>query len=189
MKFLERNGIESRKLIMRYVGPFVLCVVGAAVVAAFIRAQTHPASLPGGTVVDRIVVEKSARELSVFRNGQLLKTYCVALGANPVGPKEQEGDMKTPEGLYTIDYRNPNSDFHLALHISYPSAEDVTRATARGVPAGCDIMIHGLPNGRGWIGDLHRQEDWTAGCIALTDSEIEELWRMVPDGTPIEIRP
>lgn len=189
MNFVERNRIEWRKFIVRYVGPFVLCLIVIAVLAAFFRVHSHPASLPGGTVVDRVVVEKFARQLSVFRNGQRLKTYRVALGANPVGPKQQEGDMKTPEGLYTIDYRNPKSDFHLALHVSYPSPEDVTRATARGVSAGCDIMIHGLPNGQGWIGDLHRQKDWTAGCIALTDSEIEELWRIVPDGTPIEIRP
>jgi murein L,D-transpeptidase YafK len=97
--------------------------------------------------------------------------------------------MKTPEGLYSIDYRNPHSDYHLALHISYPAPDDVKRAAARGVSAGGDIMIHGLPNGRGWIGKLHRQKDWTAGCIALTDKEIEELWRITPDGTPVEIRP
>jgi murein L,D-transpeptidase YafK len=111
------------------------------------------------------------------------------LGRNPVGPKQEEGDMKTPEGVYTIDYRNPNSDYHLALHISYPSAEDTARATARGVNAGSDIMIHGLPNGKSWIGTAHRNMDWTAGCIAITDEEIEELWRVTPEGTTIEIRP
>ena len=125
----------------------------------------------------------------MFRDGSLLKTYRVALGRNPVGAKEQEGDMKTPEGVYKIDYRNPNSDYHLALHISYPSDEDNARAAQRGVSAGSDIMIHGLPNGRGWIGAAHRQKDWTAGCIALTDEEIEELCRATPDGTTIEIRP
>ena len=127
--------------------------------------------------------------MSIFRDGKSLKTYRVALGGNPIGAKEQEGDMKTPEGVYTIDYRNPNSDYHLALHVSYPSDEDNTRAAQRGVNAGFDIMIHGLPNGHGWIGAFHRWKDWTAGCIALTDEEIEELWRVTPDGTPIEIRP
>jgi murein L,D-transpeptidase YafK len=97
--------------------------------------------------------------------------------------------MKTPEGVYTIDYRNPNSAYHLALHISYPSDEDNARAAERGMSAGFDIMIHGLPNGHGWIGPFHRRKDWTAGCIALTDEEIEELWRITPDGTTIEIRP
>jgi murein L,D-transpeptidase YafK len=124
-----------------------------------------------------------------LREGKLLKSYRVALGRNPIGPKQQEGDMKTPEGLYTIDYRNPTSDYHLSLHISYPSVEDVARAQARDVNAGFDIMIHGLPNGRGWIGAFHRRQDWTAGCIALTDAEIEELWRVTPDGTTVEIRP
>ena len=145
--------------------------------------------LPAGTTIDRIVVEKSARRLSVFANGKKLKTYRVTLGRNPVGPKEEEGDMKTPEGIYTIDWRNPESDYHLSLHVSYPSDEDNARAADRGVNAGFDIMIHGITNGGGWIGAFHRLHDWTAGCIALTDEEIEELYRVTPDGTPIEIRP
>lgn len=146
-------------------------------------------ALRANTTIDRIVVEKAERKLSIFREGKLIKTYRVALGANPVGAKEQEGDMKTPEGVYKIDYRNPNSDYHLALHVSYPSDEDNARAAAHGVNAGFDIMIHGLPNGKGWMGAAHRQIDWTAGCIAVTDEEIEELWRVVPDGTTVEIRP
>ncbi len=97
--------------------------------------------------------------------------------------------MRTPEGIYKIDSRNAQSSFHLALHISYPSADDSARAAERGVPAGFDIMIHGTRNGLGWMGAFHRWKDWTAGCIALTDKEIEELWRVTPDGTTIEIRP
>lgn len=145
--------------------------------------------LSAGTTIDRIVVEKSARTLSVFVNGKKLKTYRVALGRNPIGPKREEGDMKTPEGVYKIDGRNPQSTFHLALHVSYPSAEDSAQAAERGVGAGFDIMVHGIQNGLGWIGAFHRGNDWTAGCIALTDEEIEELWRVTPDGTTIEIRP
>jgi len=145
--------------------------------------------LPAGTTIDRILVEKSARKLSIFRDDKRLKSYRVALGRNPVGPKEQEGDMKTPEGIYKIDGRNPQSDYHLALHVSYPSDEDMARAAERGVNVGFDIMIHGIANGGGWIGAFHRLHDWTAGCIALTNEEIEELWRVTPDGTPIEIRP
>ena len=145
--------------------------------------------LPAGTTIDRIVVEKSARQLSIFRDGNQIKTYRIALGRNPVGAKREEGDMKTPEGIYKIDGRNPQSSFHLALHVSYPSEEDDKRAAARGVSAGFDIMIHGIQNGRGWIGGFHRWKDWTAGCIAVTDEEIEELWRVTPDGTTIEIRP
>jgi len=145
--------------------------------------------LPPNTMIDRIVVEKSARKLSIFRGGEKLKTYRVALGRNPTGAKQQEGDEKTPEGIYKIDNRNPHSNFHLALHISYPSAEDTARAATRGLSVGYDIMIHGLPSGRGWLGAFHRRKDWTAGCIALTDEEIEELWRVTPDESPIEIFP
>jgi len=145
--------------------------------------------LPPGTTIDRIVVEKAARRLSVFRNGNNIKTYRIALGRSPLGAKQEEGDMKTPEGIYKIDGRNPQSSFHLALHISYPSDDDDKRAAARGVSAGFDIMIHGIQNGRGWIGAFHRWNDWTAGCIAVTDEEIDELWRVTPDGTTIEIRP
>lgn len=165
----------------------VFLIIGAT--AIFFFAHHDWKVLPGGTTIDRILVEKSERKLSILRDGKVLKTYRVALGRNPIGAKEQEGDNKTPEGIYTIDYRNPKSDYHLALHISYPSAEDTTRAAQRGVNAGFDIEIHGLPNGRGWMGAAHRQKDWTAGCIAVTDEEIDELYRVAPDGTTVEVRP
>jgi len=140
-------------------------------------------------MIDRITVAKSDRQLSVWSDGRKLKTYRIALGRNPVGAKQEEGDMKTPEGYYKIDGRNPHSDYHLALHVSYPSEGDIARAAERGVNAGFDIMIHGIRNGDGWLGGFHRLHDWTAGCIAMTDEEIEELYRVTPDGTPIEIRP
>lgn len=146
-------------------------------------------SLPVETTVDRIVVQKSARRLSVFRGGKQIKSYRIALGANPVGAKQRKGDMKTPEGTYQIDGRNPQRSFHLALHISYPSITDERRARANGVSPGCDIMVHGIAKSHGWIGAFHRWKDWTAGCIAVTDEEIEELWRVTPDGTTIQIQP
>jgi murein L,D-transpeptidase YafK len=168
----------------------LLCaVICALALAVYFYAHYNWHLLPRGTTINRIVVEKAARKLSVFRESRQLKSYRVALGRSPIGPKEKEGDMKTPEGIYQIDGRNPQSSFHLALHISYPSDDDNARAAERGVPAGFDIMIHGIQNGRGWIGAFHRWKDWTAGCIALTDEEIEELWRVTPDGTVIEIRP
>ncbi|SRR6266404_1069567 len=166
----------------------LICVI-ALFVAAYIYAHYNWHPLPAGTTIDRILVEKSARKLSIFDGDKKLKSYRVALGRNPVGAKEQEGDMKTPEGIYWIDWRNPESDYHLALHVSYPSDADTARAADRGVNAGFDIMIHGITNGGGWIGAFHRWHDWTAGCIALTDEEIEELYRVTPDWTPIEIRP
>ena len=161
----------------------------AAAAAIFLYIHHNWNRLSSGTNADRILVEKAQRQLSIFRQGKRLKTYRVALGRNPAGAKEQEGDGKTPEGIYTIDYRNSNSDYHLALHISYPSEEDNARAAAHGVNAGFDIEIHGLPNGKGSTGAAHRQKDWTAGCIAVTDEEMDELYRVVPDGTTIEIRP
>ena len=118
----------------------------------------------------------------------MIKSYRVSLGRNPLGPKQQEGDKRTPEGLYRIDKRNEKSGFHRALHVSYPESRDFAAAAARGVSPGGDIMIHGLHNGLGWMGKLHRLVDWTAGCIAVTDPEIEEIWAAVPDGTPVEIK-
>jgi len=164
----------------------IICALGLAV---YFYAHHNWRPLAPGTTIDRVVVEKAARKLSLFRDGRRLKSYRVALGRSPIGPKEKEGDMKTPEGIYKIDNRNAQSSFHLALHISYPSNDDNARAAKRGVLAGFDIMIHGIRNGLGWMGAFHRRKDWTAGCIALTDEEIEELWRVTPDGTTIEIRP
>ena len=168
---------------------FIPLLIVFFAIGAFFFVHHNANPLGAGTTIDRILVEKAERKLSILRKGKVIKTYRIALGGNPIGAKQEEGDMKTPEGVYTIDYRNPNSDYHLALHISYPSVEDNARAAQRGVNAGFDIMIHGLPNGRGWIGAAHRQTDWTAGCIAVTDEEIEEIWRVTPDGTAVEIRP
>jgi murein L,D-transpeptidase YafK len=164
-----------------------MSILEIAFLAAVSLGRTDE-SLPPRTVADRIVVEKAARTLSLYRGGRLLKTYKIALGPNPTGHKQQEGDGRTPEGTYTIDSRKRNSAFHRALHISYPNAEDRRRARRRGVSPGGDIMIHGLPNGLGAIGKKHVLRDWTEGCIAVTNEEIEEIWRVVPNGTPIEIR-
>jgi murein L,D-transpeptidase YafK len=164
----------------------ILCVAAIGVLAAA-YLNLHP--LPQDAVADRVLVEKSARRLTLLRGKTGLKTYRVALGRAPTGAKEYEGDQRTPEGIYSIDFHKPDSDYHLALHISYPEQHDIDRAAAEGLSAGSDIMIHGLPNGRGWIGRFHRRSDWTAGCIAVTDFEIEEIFRAVPDGTPIDIRP
>ena len=137
---------------------------------------------------DSLVVEKAAHRLTLYYRGAPVRTYLVALG-NPVGDKEHLGDRRTPIGVFHIDYRNPQSKFHLALHISYPDARHAARAYAEGFAPGGDLMIHGLPNGQGDVGADHRQDDWTNGCIAVTDEEIEEIWRAVPIGAPIEIKP
>ena len=138
---------------------------------------------------DRILIEKGARRLTLISRGELLKTYKIALGGNPIGPKERQGDNKTPEGIYVIDARNRDSRFHLSLHISYPNERDKNRAKELGVSPGGDIMIHGIKNGFSWLGDAHAEVDWTKGCIAVTDEEIEEISRLAPNGTIVEIRP
>jgi tetratricopeptide (TPR) repeat protein len=138
---------------------------------------------------DKILIEKKQRQLTLISKGEVLKTYKIALGGNPNGPKERQGDNKTPEGTYLIDSRNENSLYHLALHISYPNERDKKRAKELGVAPGGDIMIHGIKNGFSWVGDSHREADWTKGCIAVTDREIEEIGKLVPNGTVVEIRP
>ena len=138
---------------------------------------------------DRIIIHKKDRKMELMHAGLVLKTYKIALGGDPIGPKTRQGDHRTPVGLYVIDGRNSHSQFHRSLHISYPNSSDRRMARELGVSPGGDIYIHGLPNGYGWIGAAHRARDWTDGCIAVTDQEIEEIWRLVDDGTPVEIRP
>ena len=138
---------------------------------------------------DKVLIEKKARRLTLFAKGKQLKSYPIALGGNPDGPKERQGDNKTPEGIYRIESRNRNSSYHLALRISYPNERDKKRAQRLGVSPGGDIMIHGIKNGFSWVGGLHTELDWTKGCIAVTDQEIEEIEKLVPNGTTVEIRP
>ncbi|MGA2961368.1 MAG: L,D-transpeptidase family protein [Candidatus Korobacteraceae bacterium] len=139
--------------------------------------------------VDQILVLKKEHKLLLLGGDKIIRTYSVALGGGGLAPKRQQGDDKTPEGLYRIDSRNSASRFHLALHISYPDEIDKVRARKRGVSPGSNIMIHGLGDEFKSLGTKHYLHDWTAGCIAVTDLEIEEIWRLVPDGTSVEIRP
>jgi len=139
--------------------------------------------------VDEIRVEKTLRRLTLLEDGVAIRTYRIALGANPIGHKREEGDERTPEGRYVIDYRNVHSRFHKSLHISYPNEEERREAEARGVSAGGDIVIHGLPPGWSWLGAAHHAFDWTDGCIAVTNEEMDELWEWIEEGTPIEILP
>ena len=146
---------------------------------------------PGSALphADRIVVHKKDHTMELRHAGKVIKTYKIALGRHPIGPKQREGDFRTPEGVYTIDSRNPHSQYHRSLHISYPNAADRARARKLHVSPGGDVMIHGLPKGYGYLGAAHRRWDWTYGCIAVTDEEIDEIWGLVDNGTPVEIRP
>jgi murein L,D-transpeptidase YafK len=167
---------------------FILLLALPPGLAACDATREAARPVPPGAVADRIVVEKSARRMHLMRDSARLKTYRISLGRNPIGHKQQEGDSRTPEGTYTIDTRNPQSRFHLSLRISYPNAADRRGAASRGVSPGGDIFIHGLPNGMA-SAELFAGRDWTDGCIAVTNAEIREIWAMVKDGTPIEIRP
>jgi murein L,D-transpeptidase YafK len=145
--------------------------------------------MPRDARADRVLVLKSERTLQLLSHGKVLKIYKVALGGQPVGAKTRQGDHRTPEGIYVLDHRNSRSQFYKSIHISYPNAADRERSAKAHVPTGGDVFLHGLPNGYGFVGKEHRLRDWTDGCVAATDEEIDEIWRAVPDGTPIEIRP
>jgi murein L,D-transpeptidase YafK len=162
--------------------PFVL-------IAAFFALSVHaqPPSV-NTTKVDRIIVIKSTHTMTLYADGKVLKVYHVSLGSGSGDAKQRQGDRNTPEGIYTINGRNAHSAAHLALHISYPNAEDRERARKLGVDPGGDIMIHGMLPGYDWIKPGQELSDWTYCCIALTNDEMDEVWKLVPNGTPIEIR-
>jgi murein L,D-transpeptidase YafK len=155
------------------------------------RVQSVPpprVPVPNPTA-DLVLVHKAARRLELYRGGVLLKSFAVSLGSHPEGPKQQEGDGRTPEGEYRIDYRKADSAFYRALHISYPSPEDAAAARSRGVDPGGLVMIHGMKNGLSPRAEQRLPADWTDGCIAVMDWEMDEIWRDVPDGTTIVITP
>jgi murein L,D-transpeptidase YafK len=137
---------------------------------------------------DKVLVLKSKREMHLLREGEIIRTYRISLGDDPVGHKEKEGDEKTPEGNYILDWRNSKSVCYKSIHISYPNETDKAKAKKLGVPPGGNIMIHGLHKSLNWLGSLHVNEDWTDGCIAVTNEEMDEIWRCIKYGTPIEIK-
>jgi murein L,D-transpeptidase YafK len=138
---------------------------------------------------DLVEVFKSERRLNLKRGGTVIRSYRVALGFTPRGHKEREGDGRTPEGGYTIDARNPRSAFHLSLRVSYPDDKDRAHAAGLGVSPGGDIFIHGQPNGLRKLWTGHPARDWTSGCVALTDTEMREVWARVPVGARVLIHP
>jgi murein L,D-transpeptidase YafK len=140
-------------------------------------------------VADRVIVEKSARKLHLMQDGTPLRTFDIALGIRPNGDKEFEGDFRTPEGTYLLDLRNPNSEFFLSIHVSYPNRQDIREARAKGLDPGGAIMIHGQPNEPTRSETYYRTQDWTNGCIAVSNSDMIDIWLMTADNTPIEIRP
>lgn len=176
------------KRLARLFAALTLAALIAAGLLLWPRLTPAPPELPPLTgTVDRIVIEKSARRMALIRDGQELRVYRIALGVNPEGDKEREGDGRTPEGEYRIDRRNDRSAYHLSLGLDYPQPEDRARAQAGGYSPGGDIMIHGQPNSL--PESLMVKGDWTLGCIALSNAEIREIWAVAPIGTVVEIRP
>lgn len=160
---------------------FVLVLI-ALLVPGLMQASEFP-------VADVVVIEKGERQLHLMQGGKAFRTYKIALGIRPVGDKKWEGDFKTPEGRYTLDRRNPDSEFFLSIHISYPNSGDRQEATNLGVNPGGAIMIHGQPNVPTRSEAYYRTQDWTNGCIAVSNSDMIDIWLMTGENTPIEIRP
>lgn len=180
----------------------ILVIIFAGLVAGYLFGfipHFTPKLLTGGPglpinqepigMADFIRVDKSDRKLELLRDNEIIATYQIALGRNPFGHKQQEGDKRTPEGLYTIDWRNPKSGYFLSLHISYPDQGDIALAQTAGFAPGGNVMIHGQPNGYDVAGNALQSFDWTYGCIAVTNQAMQQIWNAVPDGTPIEILP
>lgn len=162
----------------------VSLIVGTQTLAA---AKSTSNTKPINATIDKVLVDKSERVLKLLSGDTVIKTYHIALGDSPVGHKRQEGDERTPTGTYTLDYKNENSSYHRSIHVSYPNAADKAQAKKRGVSPGGDIMIHGQKNGLGHLSALTQQRDWTDGCIAVTDAEMDEIMNAVDVGTHIEI--
>jgi murein L,D-transpeptidase YafK len=177
--------LDGKIELVKMTKPAVLALFALAVISSRALSANDPPP-PPSAMADKVVVLKSYRKLLLMKGDEVLKTYVVSLG-NPVGPKVRQGDNKTPEGSYILDRHNSNSQFHRSIHISYPNADDLARARKLGVPAGGELYIHGLPNG--FHGHSEALGDWTEGCIAVSNAEMDEIWRAVTDGTPIEIRP
>lgn len=172
------------RVLRAFTGPAVLL----ALACTGCEAQTRSA-VAGAAVADRIVVEKAAHRMTLFAGERKLATYRISLGRGGLAPKVREGDRRTPEGDYRITGRNPRSAYHLSLRIGYPTPAQSAQARAAGIDPGGDIMIHGLPNGRGGRVARFRNQDWTDGCIAVTDAEMDEIWRLTRDGASVSILP
>lgn len=170
-----------------------LLLAGAVLVAreAATLALPSPVAFSGLPTADSVVVDKSERRLHLLRDGVPFRSYPVAFGANPKGHKEREGDQRTPEGRYLLDWRNSNSRFYKSIHVSYPNARDIAFANAMGMDSGGMIMVHGLPNWNlgGWADFFFENRNWTNGCIAVKNHQMDEIWQAVRPNTPIEIVP
>ncbi len=169
-------------IIQRWLAVLLLALSGGLLWQGSLHADELPAA-------DKVLIEKSERKLHLFKNGVVFKTFDIALGLRPVGDKNEEGDFKTPEGKYMLDAKNPKSKYFLSIQVSYPNEQDRQEAQQRGVNPGGAIMIHGQPNVPNLPETYYKTQDWTDGCIALSNSDMLDIWSMTNENTPIEIRP
>lgn len=187
MSFFYTRSHKPSKWLLAAIGFGLATIVSAGAVIYINSHSKQPASIPDTVIIDKVLVMKSQRVLKLLSNDTVIQSYKIALGANPVGHKQQKGDNRTPVGSYTLDYKNENSIAHRSIHISYPNAADKARPQSLGVDAGGDIMIHGQMNGFGHLAWFNQKRDWTEGCIAVTNDEMDEIMAAVNVGTPIEI--
>ena len=185
MSFFNINSKYSHWLFI-VMGFSLAIITSTSAIAAEGVSETKQA-MPKSIMIDKVFVDKSARTLQLLSDNEIIKSYHIALGGNPVGHKQQQGDKRTPTGSYILDYKNEKSKFYRSIHVSYPNAADKARAKSRGFSPGGDIMIHGQKNGFGHLAAINQQRDWTDGCIAVTDNEMDEIMAAVEIGTPIEI--
>lgn len=171
---------------MRWFLPLLFALCGLSLT---LTAQATAAPAPNGQQIDKVLVVKSERKLHLMSRGETLKSYRISLGKQPIGAKQNEGDLRTPEGFYWIDWRKASEKYQLSLHISYPNARDQANAREKGVPPGSMIMIHGTPLDEEYPEWFFHTLDWTKGCIAMRNVDMREVWSLVEDGTLIEIRP
>jgi murein L,D-transpeptidase YafK len=163
-----------------------ILAVSLTILSAFL-AYTGSAS--GQPKADQVLVVKSESRLYLIKEGDVFASFPVSFGGDPKGHKQERGDGRTPEGCYVLDYKNPNSSFYKSIHVSYPNAQDRRTAQKRGAEPGGDIMVHGQPNRWGWVSPVLQLFNWTNGCIALSNTNMDHVWDAVDVRTPIEIRP
>ena len=185
MSFFNINSKYSHWLFI-VIGFSLATITSTSIIAADSTSENKQA-MPTSIMIDKVFVDKSARTLQLLSDDKVIKSYHIALGGNPIGHKQQQGDQRTPVGKYTLDYKNEKSGYYRSIHVSYPNTADKARAKSRGVSAGGDIMIHGQKNGFGAFGILNQQRDWTEGCMAVTNDEMDEIMAAVKIGTAIEI--
>ena len=184
---MSLSGLNFSKKSFSLLTIILLILTSLSAVALAKNTVKNNQVIPSDVVIDKVYVDKSERVLKLLSSDKVIKTYHIALGDSPVGHKRQQGDERTPTGSYKLDYKNENSSYYRSIHVSYPNAADKAQAKKRGVSPGGDIMIHGQKNGFGHLAALTQKRDWTDGCIAVTDIEMDEIMTVYKAGMLIEI--